>query len=170
MQRLLRLPLPTLLYNVYQGFFHWGKVAEAWGWPHSRAGVKNCGAVGLILDEFTGLQFTYSLQPHYRPGIYSASDTNGYQEFSWDVKRGWRARFPASPSHYLENVVASTSHNLMGPQGLLQELVLLCKLRFSRRCLWRMPSSGMWRRVTLVRTDVSRNVSPPISGWQESAG
>jgi hypothetical protein len=28
-------------------------------------------------------------------------------------------------------------------------------LRFSRRWLWRMPSSGMWRRVDLVWTDVS---------------
>jgi hypothetical protein len=28
-------------------------------------------------------------------------------------------------------------------------------LRFSRQWLWRMPSSGMWRHVTLVRTDVS---------------
>jgi hypothetical protein len=30
-------------------------------------------------------------------------------------------------------------------------------LRFSRRWLWRMPSSGMWRRVALVRTEVLNN-------------
>jgi hypothetical protein len=29
------------------------------------------------------------------------------------------------------------------------------RLRFSRRWLWRMPFSGMWRRVVLGRTDVS---------------
>jgi hypothetical protein len=32
-----------------------------------------------------------------------------------------------------------------------------------------MASSGMLRRVPLVRTDVSeRNLAPPSSGWQES--
>jgi hypothetical protein len=33
--------------------------------------------------------------------------------------------------------------------------IMLCKMRFSRRWLWRMPSSGMLCRVTLVRTDIS---------------
>jgi hypothetical protein len=32
-------------------------------------------------------------------------------------------------------------------------------LRFSRRCLWRMASSWMLRRVALVRTDVSEELS-----------
>jgi hypothetical protein len=35
-------------------------------------------------------------------------------------------------------------------------------LRFSRRWLWRMPSSGMLRRVTLVRTKVSEELSASI--------
>jgi hypothetical protein len=31
-----------------------------------------------------------------------------------------------------------------------------------------MASSGMLRRVTLVRTDVSEELTPPSSGWKES--
>jgi hypothetical protein len=37
--------------------------------------------------------------------------------------------------------------------------LMLCKMRFSRRWLWRMSSSGMLRRVALVRTDVSKEPS-----------
>jgi hypothetical protein len=40
---------------------------------------------------------------------------------------------------------------------------MLSDLRFSRRWLRIMTSSGMLRRITLVRTDVSVNVSPPSS-------
>jgi hypothetical protein len=35
----------------------------------------------------------------------------------------------------------------------------------SRRWLWRMPPSGMWRRVARFRTEVS----PPSPGWEEPA-
>jgi hypothetical protein len=35
-------------------------------------------------------------------------------------------------------------------------------LRFSRRWLWRMPPSGMWRRATLLSTDVSEEHSASI--------
>jgi hypothetical protein len=38
---------------------------------------------------------------------------------------------------------------------------LTLDLRFSLRCLWRMPSSWMWRRVGLVRIDVSKEPSQP---------
>jgi hypothetical protein len=37
-------------------------------------------------------------------------------------------------------------------------------LRFSRRWLWRMPSSGMLRRVALVRTDISEGRSSSQRG------
>jgi hypothetical protein len=36
--------------------------------------------------------------------------------------------------------------------------------------IWRIPPSGTWRLVALVRTDIRRNISTPSSGWQESAG
>jgi hypothetical protein len=39
-------------------------------------------------------------------------------------------------------------------------------LRLSRRLLWIMASSGMLRRVALVRTDVSRNFAPSSLGWR----
>jgi hypothetical protein len=32
-----------------------------------------------------------------------------------------------------------------------------------------MPSSGMWRRVEIVLTDVSEELSPPSSVYKESA-
>jgi hypothetical protein len=37
--------------------------------------------------------------------------------------------------------------------------IFMWALRFSRRWLWRMLSSGMLRRVALVRTDVSEELS-----------
>jgi hypothetical protein len=42
-------------------------------------------------------------------------------------------------------------------------------LRFSRRSLWRMPSSGMWRRVDLVWTDVSEERIASIFRVEKSA-
>jgi hypothetical protein len=37
-------------------------------------------------------QLTYSFQPHYGPGVDSASNRNEYQESSWGVKDGRPAR------------------------------------------------------------------------------
>jgi hypothetical protein len=36
------------------------------------------------------------------------------------------------------------------------------------KSIWRMPSSGMWSRVALVRTDVVEEHMPPSSRWRES--
>jgi hypothetical protein len=38
-----------------------------------------------------------SLQPHYGPGVDSASNRNEYQESSWGVKGGWRVRLTTLP-------------------------------------------------------------------------
>jgi hypothetical protein len=43
------------------------------------------------------LQFTYSFQPHYGPGVDSASNRNEYQEYFCGVKRGRRVRLTTSP-------------------------------------------------------------------------
>jgi hypothetical protein len=43
------------------------------------------------------------------------------------------------------------------------------ELRFSRRWLWRMPISGMWRRVVLVWTDVSEERIASIFRIEKSA-
>jgi hypothetical protein len=41
-----------------------------------------------------------------------------------------------------------------------------CKIWGYHGGLWRTVSSGMLRRVALVRTDFRRNLAPPSSGWQ----
>jgi hypothetical protein len=40
---------------------------------------------------------TQSFQPHYDPGVDSASNRNEYQESSWGVKGGRRVRLTTSP-------------------------------------------------------------------------
>jgi hypothetical protein len=42
-------------------------------------------------------QFTKSFQPHYGPGVDSASNRNEYQESSWGVKGGRRVRLTNLP-------------------------------------------------------------------------
>jgi hypothetical protein len=70
-------------------------------------------------------QFTESSQPHYGPGVYSASNKNEYQESSWGVKGGRRVGLttlaPFVSRYSRQNMWASTSHNPMGLHGLLQE-------------------------------------------------
>jgi hypothetical protein len=65
-----------------------------------------------------------SFQPHYGPGVDSASNRNEYQESSWGLKGGRRVRltYLPPPVSWLsrENVGTSTSHNPMGLHGLLQ--------------------------------------------------
>jgi hypothetical protein len=64
------------------------------------------------------------LPPHYGPGVGSASNRNEYQESSWRIKGGRRARLttsrPSVSRLSRQNVRASTSHNPMGRHGLLQ--------------------------------------------------
>jgi hypothetical protein len=38
-----------------------------------------------------------SFQPHFGPGVDSASNRNEYQELSWGVKGGWRIRLTTLP-------------------------------------------------------------------------
>jgi hypothetical protein len=45
--------------------------------------------MGSVPDEVTGFfQIAQSFQPHYGPGVDSASNRNEYQEFSLGVKGG----------------------------------------------------------------------------------
>jgi hypothetical protein len=37
----------------------------------------------MFLDEVNFFQFTKSFQPHYGPGVDSASNSSEYQEYSW---------------------------------------------------------------------------------------
>jgi hypothetical protein len=69
---------------------------------------------GSIPDEVIGFfRLNYSFQPHYGPGVDSASNRNEYQESSRVVNGGRRVRLTTSPpSVSLENV--GTSYNHMG--------------------------------------------------------
>jgi hypothetical protein len=67
-------------------------------------------------------------------------------------------------------------HVLMQRLFMLQYLKMECRtdaflqdLRFSRRWLWRMPSSGMWCHVVLVWTDVSEKRIASIFRVEKSA-
>jgi hypothetical protein len=58
-------------------------------WGHNATSRK---VAGSIPDEVVGLfQFTESFQPHYGPGVVSATNRNEYQESSWGGK-GRQAR------------------------------------------------------------------------------
>jgi hypothetical protein len=60
---------------------------------HYATGLKAIGSIPDIMEFF---QLTQSFQPHYGLRVDSASNTNEYQESSWDVKRGWRLRLTIS--------------------------------------------------------------------------
>jgi hypothetical protein len=64
-----------------------------------------------------------SFQPHYGPGVDSASNRNEYQESSCVYRVA--CAYGLQPhrhqwTDYLENVGASTFHNLIGLHALLQ--------------------------------------------------
>jgi hypothetical protein len=68
-------------------------------------------------------ELTQSFQPHYVPGLDSASNRNEYHEYSW-AERAAGVKDWQSHRHLwaecLESVGDSTSHNTMGPHGVLQ--------------------------------------------------
>jgi hypothetical protein len=75
----------------------------------------------------------------------------------------------SEPNTFLKNVVfwdIKTSSYLRGYTLRLhyrvQPVNAMLDLRFSCRWLWRMPTSGMSRRVALLRIDVSEKVIPSI--------
>jgi hypothetical protein len=73
----------------------------------------------------TSLDFSIDLifQPHYAPGVDSASSRNEYQESSWGEGRRRVRLTTSSPSVSLlsrGNVGVLTSHNPMGLHGLFQ--------------------------------------------------
>jgi hypothetical protein len=53
--------------------------------------------VRFLMRSLDIFQLTESFQPHYGPGVDSASNRNGYQETSWGVKGGQRVRLTTSP-------------------------------------------------------------------------
>jgi hypothetical protein len=60
---------------------------------HYATSRKVAGSSPDVVDFF---QFTKSFQPHYGPGVDSVSNRNEYQEDSWGVRRGQRARLTTS--------------------------------------------------------------------------
>jgi hypothetical protein len=71
---------------------YWGHAVASW---HYAIGRK---VAGSIPDEVTGFfQLAESFQPHYGPGVDSASNRNEYRVSSWGLKGGRRARLTTSP-------------------------------------------------------------------------
>jgi hypothetical protein len=64
---------------------------------------------GKSLVRFPMKPMDVSFEHHYGPGVDSASKRNEYQESSWGAMAGRHVS-----AVYLENVGASTSHNLTG--------------------------------------------------------
>jgi hypothetical protein len=80
--------------------------------------LEGCG-----FDFRTGhsiFQLAWSFQPHYGPGVDSASNRNEYQESPWGVKGGRRVMLTSVSRLSRENEIASTSHNPVGLRDLLQ--------------------------------------------------
>jgi hypothetical protein len=57
---------------------------------HYATDWKVAGSIPDEVIEF--FQLTKYFQPHYDPGVDSASNRNKYQESSWTTKSGWPAR------------------------------------------------------------------------------
>jgi hypothetical protein len=54
--------------------------------------------IGGLNIYFVTMRWNFSsFQPHYGPGVYSASNRNGYQESLWGVKSGRRVRLTTLP-------------------------------------------------------------------------
>jgi hypothetical protein len=91
-------------------------------------------------------QFTLSFQPHYGPGIDSASNGDEYHKIFLGVKSGRRvglATLPPSVSRMSENVEASTSRHPKGLHGLYREnftyFTLPCALQTWTHRRWLRP-------------------------------
>jgi hypothetical protein len=68
------------------------------------------------------------IQPHYGPGVDSASNRNEYQEDSWGVKRGRRARLttlPPSVSRLYRRCESLDLSHPYGPSWLVTRIALL---------------------------------------------
>jgi hypothetical protein len=98
-----------------------------------------------VPDKMDFFQFTLSFQPHYGPGVDSASNRYEYQESSWWVKSGRRVRLTALPpsvSRKSENVGASTSRNPKGIHGLYRDNFTLPLFLNSLNCVNHKSKTG----------------------------
>jgi hypothetical protein len=91
-------------------------MSEIWGF-------RDCYHEDYLLLVHLIVQLAQFFQPHYGPGVDSASNMNEYQESSWG-KRAASAQSWQPHRHLwancLETVGALMSHNPVGFHGLLQ--------------------------------------------------
>jgi hypothetical protein len=80
-----------------------------------------------------------SFQPHYGPGVDSASNRNEYQESSWGVKRGQCVRLTNSPSSVSQLSRKCGTLNVSQPYGLSWPVTGIALLFFFTYCC-----TGRW--------------------------
>jgi hypothetical protein len=75
--------------------------------------------VGSNSDKVNGFfLFTKYFQPHYGPGVVTASNRNEFQQYSWGVKSGRRVGLTTSPLSVSRLSRQFTSESKWDPQRL----------------------------------------------------